>query len=217
MNKYIKRIQAKLSYNGVKVSQPDIKEVYKQLVKDIENPTQEEMDTVTDKFLNGNNSEMVNHSTADSGSPEPQELTLEDQTIDNVVDDSTQESSTEDTALTFDNNFQKAGAIQQVFNDNGIVASDVEMLQMSNSIENTFDNEQAFIIQALTAWENYQLANIEKQRDEVDNKLASIRTNEVVAANQMSESMNATAKFVNDIRARHRENFQQFINGVTKS
>ncbi|NJM23814.1 MAG: hypothetical protein HC907_37040, partial [Richelia sp. SM1_7_0] len=119
--------------------------------------------------------------------------------------------------ITFTNKFEKAGALERVFNDNGIVATDAEMLQMSGSIENTFDNEQAFIVDALGAWESYQLANIEKQSDEVRNKLASIRANEVQAANQMAESMNATAEFIDGIRARHRQDFSEFIERMKRS
>ncbi|NJN13055.1 MAG: hypothetical protein HC815_36085 [Richelia sp. RM1_1_1] len=119
--------------------------------------------------------------------------------------------------IIFTNKFEKAGAIEKVFGESGITANDAEMLQISGTIENTFDNEQAFIVEALAAWENYQLANIEKQSDEVRNKLASIRANEVQAANQMAKSMNATAEFINGVRARHRQEFTSFVERMKRS
>ena len=51
MSKYLKRIQSYLSRKGVKVSQPDIRTIYQNIVSDVENPTIEEIAMVQNHFI----------------------------------------------------------------------------------------------------------------------------------------------------------------------
>ena len=51
MSKYLKRIQSYLSRKGVKVSQPDIRAIYQNIVSDVENPTTEEIVMVQNHFI----------------------------------------------------------------------------------------------------------------------------------------------------------------------
>lgn len=116
--------------------------------------------------------------------------------------------------ITFNNNFEKAGALQKAFDDNGIVASDVESVTISGRLADTFTSHGAFIVEALQAWRNYRLEEEAKETDKVQSLLADIRTDSVVAQNKVNESINATAAFINDLRAKQREEFMNFIEQV---
>ncbi|MBW4505120.1 MAG: hypothetical protein KME64_01155, partial [Scytonematopsis contorta HA4267-MV1] len=51
MTTYTKRIQSRLSRFGINKSLPEIREVYAEVVADIENPTSEEIAAVVESFL----------------------------------------------------------------------------------------------------------------------------------------------------------------------
>jgi hypothetical protein len=50
MNTFIKRLQTRASRKGIKVSMQQVREVYQTVVKDLENPSDEEMDLVLAKL-----------------------------------------------------------------------------------------------------------------------------------------------------------------------
>ncbi|NJO63583.1 MAG: hypothetical protein HC836_36950 [Richelia sp. RM2_1_2] len=209
MNAFNNRVRSRLYKKGYQgFTQIDYEDAAIAIgLADENSPTKEELSKAVDYLIDKQSSQLTETDDSVTVTLRQQENITEEEPM---QDDSKGE-------ITFTNKFEKAGALERVFNDNGIVATDAEMLQMSGSIENTFDNEQAFIVDALGAWESYQLANIEKQSDEVRNRLASIRANEVAAANQMTESMNATAEFINGVRARHRQEFTDFIERMKRS
>lgn len=210
MSVFVNRVRSRLyrkGYQGFSQSDYDEAAIAVELL-DENSPTKEELNKAVDYLIDKQSSQITEReeSRVTVNLPELEKTTEEEPMQD--------ESKGE---ITFNNKFEKAGAIERIFGDNGITASDAEMLQISGSIENTFDNEQAFIVEALTAWESYQLANIQKQSDEIRNRLASIKTNEVAAANQMAEAMNATAAFIDGVRERHRQEFMQFIERMKRS
>ncbi|MBW4513137.1 MAG: hypothetical protein KME64_42655 [Scytonematopsis contorta HA4267-MV1] len=51
MTTYTKRIQSRLSRFGIKKSLPEIREVYAEVVADVENPTEEEIAAIVESFL----------------------------------------------------------------------------------------------------------------------------------------------------------------------
>lgn len=74
MKKHIKVIQSRLYRKGLKVSQPEIKEVYQQMVNDTENPTEQELESMVNYFQsNDSKNELV-----------PQNK-LDEQNMDNIV------------------------------------------------------------------------------------------------------------------------------------
>lgn len=116
--------------------------------------------------------------------------------------------------ITFNNSFEKAGAIQKAFEDNGIVATDVEAVTISGRLADTFTSHNSFILEALQEWREYRLSEESKESDKVRRLLADIRTDSVVASNKINESINATATFINDVRAKQREEFMNFLSQV---
>lgn len=190
-------------------------------VGDIEAATDEELKQAVEYLINKQSSQVVETTVEEQIEDVANENgteAIESQTSnqqEEQVDESAKEESTGE--LSFTNNFEKAGAIDKVFGSSGITASDAEVLQISGNIENTFESEHEFIMQALNAWEQYQLANIDKQFDEVSGKLATIRTNEVSAVNKMAQSMSATAEFIDGVRSQHRDNFTTFIERMKRS
>lgn len=75
MNTFAKRIQSRAKRKGIAVTLPTVREVYQAVVKDLENPTNEEMDIVLDKCLAAS---IEGEEIAIIPQPEVMEITRED-------------------------------------------------------------------------------------------------------------------------------------------
>ncbi|NEP12039.1 MAG: hypothetical protein F6K14_17885 [Symploca sp. SIO2C1] len=84
MDKFIKRIQSRVSRQGIKVTKDQVRAVYSELVKSLETPTEQEIQAVTE-LLCAQNREVENTSIAPQESPQesiqevPQETMLQAQ------------------------------------------------------------------------------------------------------------------------------------------
>lgn len=212
MNKFIKRIQAKLTYKGVKASQPSIKGVYKQLVKDINNPTTDEINAVVERLMGCDDSIATVEQNA-SGISNDTEQTTQIEETEEMINNTPQESN----ELTFTNKFEKAGALEKVFVDNSIVATDTELMAISVDIENDFNSEDDFIVAAIKAWEDYRTQLSQARVDTVQQGLANIRTMEVLADNSIKSSMNATSEFIKVIRSKQNKQYKEFIQKINNA
>jgi len=88
LNTIAKRVQTRLSKQGVKVSLPDIRPVVEQMINDINNPTDQEVLSVVDHFLyNATKLTVINEDIATEELTEVEEtLTHENVDIVNTVD-----------------------------------------------------------------------------------------------------------------------------------
>lgn len=219
MNKFVKRIQSRLSRKDIKVSASEIRAIYTQLVADVEAPTDDEINAVVNSFINPVDSNSTEIQTTETKVTDMQEPDASKESLQEITTEETaqMESTETNESVEFNNNFEKAGAIQQVFTNNGIVASDVELIGISGQIENKFDDHNQFMVTALVAWKDYCLQNNQKNADEVMQLLADIRTNETVHANNINNSMSATAQYINDVRANQKQQFVAFIDRMKNS
>jgi hypothetical protein len=206
MSKFIKRIQTALSREGIKKTYAEIREELNAIASDPNNPSLDDIKQVKES-LSKQSSQITEVREEENQVTE----TLQQQKNITEEEPMNDESKGE---ITFNNNFEKAGALQKAFDDNGIVASDVESVTISGRLADTFTSHGAFIVEALQAWRNYRLEEEAKETDKVQSLLADIRTDSVVAQNKVNESINATAAFINDLRAKQREDFMNFIEQV---
>lgn len=205
MSKFIKRIQSALNREGIKKTYAEIREELNAIATDPSNPSLDDIKKVKESLSKQSSklSEVEEENTVTVKPAEQVDITEEE-----ILQD---ESKGE---ITFNNRFEKAGAIQKAFEDNGIVASDVEAVTISGRLTDTFESHSSFIVEALQAWREYRIEEENKEADKVQRLLADIRTDSVVASNKINQSINATAEFINDVRAKQRDEFMKFIKEV---
>lgn len=205
MSKFIKRIQTALSREGIKKTYAEIREELNAIASDPSNPSLDDIKQVKESL-----------------SKQPSEITEVKEHDNQVTETLQQQKETEEELvqdenkgeITFTNNFEKAGAIQEAFTANGIAATDIEVMGISGEIESKFEDHKLFIVEALKAWRNYQIKNGEQQADEISNVLADIRADAANFTNRTNASMTATADYINELRAKQRQEFMAFIERV---
>ncbi|MGB3654064.1 MAG: hypothetical protein WBA41_23035 [Rivularia sp. (in: cyanobacteria)] len=206
MNLFSSRVKARLYKKGYQgFTKDDYAEAAFAIgLVDENNPTKEELEKAVSHLIDKQTYQLTE-------TDEEVNLMLRQQ------ENTTEEKQIQDETkgeITFANRFEKAGAIQKAFEDNGIVASDVEAVTISGRLADTFTSHNSFILEALQEWREYRLSEESKESDKVRRLLADIRTDSVVASNKINESINATATFINDVRAKQREEFMNFLSQV---
>ncbi len=174
---------------------------------DENNPTKEELEKAVNYLINKQLNQITEVREEDNQIIEPLQQEQKEEEEEPMQDESKGE-------ITFTNNFEKAGAIQEAFTTNGIAATDIEVMGISGEIKNKFDDHKIFILEALKAWRNYQIQNGEQQSDEISSVLADIRTDAANFTNRTNASMTATANYINELRANQRQEFMAFIERV---
>lgn len=206
MNLFSSRVKARLYKKGY---QGFTKDDYAEAALDIglideNNPTKEELEKAVSHLINKQTYQLTETDEEVTKTLSQQENT----TLYKQIQDETKGE------ITFTNNFEKAGAIQEAFTASGIEVSDIEVMGISGDIENKFSDHKTFIVSALKAWRNYQIQNGEQQADEIQGILADIRTDAANFTNRTNASMTATANYINGLRAKQREEFLAFIERV---
>ncbi|MBE9212968.1 hypothetical protein IQ247_09765 [Plectonema cf. radiosum LEGE 06105] len=206
MSKFIKRIQSSLSREGIKKTSAEIREELNAIASDPSNPSLDDIKEVKESLSRQSSqiTEVEEEETKDIGHVN---LSKRDEDEEPMQDESKGE-------ITFTNNFEKAGAIQEAFTANGITATDIEVMGISGEIESKFEDHKTFIVEALKAWRNYQVQNGEQQADEISEVLADIRADAANFTNRTNASMTATANYINELRAKQRQEFMAFIERV---
>lgn len=172
---------------------------------DENNPTKEELEKAVNYLINKQLNQITEVRKEDNQIIEPLQ---QEQNVEEPMQD---ESKGE---ITFSNNFEKAGAIQEALTANGIAVTDIEVMGISGEIESKFEDHKTFIVEALKAWRNCQIKNGEQQSDEISNILADIRVDAANFTNRTNASMTATANYINELRAKQRQEFMAFIERV---
>ncbi len=209
MSVFINRVRSRVyrkGYQGFSQSDYDNAAIAIGLV-DENSPTKEELNKAVDYLIDKQSSQITEARDEQSQVTE----TLQQQKNTTEEEPMNDESKGE---ITFTNNFEKAGAIQEAFTANGIAATDIEVMGISGEIESKFEDHKTFIVEALKAWRNYQIQNGEQQSDEISSVLADIRTDAANFTNRTNASMTATADYINELRAKQRQEFMAFIERV---
>lgn len=192
MIKFVKRIQSRLSRKDIKVSQPDIKTVYTQMVKDLENPTEEEISAVVNHFENQNQGiAEINH-TDDSLEPSVKSLNPSDPPHpDDSESDNSSLTVTDEQRQMVNFKAQSMG-IQLAESQVDVIASQID------TESNSFTETIAQIENALIAYVDYQQSQESTQVESMLNRV----TDRVIEKNRAVNTQLSTGieTFTNRLR-----------------
>lgn len=186
MTTYIKRVQSRLSRQGIKVSLQQIREVYVDMVDNAENPTEKELDAIAQHFIS-NNSKLAppsNDSVGKTGvitSFEESSLTVnEDEEETHPEQTHTHTPSASTLATT---NTQVKGMVNYKASEMGIqlAASEVDVIASKvDASASSFTDTLNQIESALIAYVEYQQTT---EANQVDGMLSRV-TQKVIQKNQ---------------------------------
>lgn len=192
MNTYIKRLQSRLSKDGYKVSLQQLREVYPGMVIDVNNPTDEELETIKQHFMNEQH--LTDAPTTESSEIELSNtantpVTAEPETLADMLTNY-EEVKEETSALTPPSPEMKS-MVSYKASEMGIqlAASEIEVIAAQVETDGlSFTETLKQIEEALTAFIGYQESSEASQVTEMYQRV----TERIVEKNQATASVFAT-------------------------
>lgn len=166
INKVATRIQSRLARKNIRVSLGNIKKVYSENVVNTEKPTDEEIDIITNHFVNELSKPTLSN---DSGESDNKELGLTDDNISNEISnvDLTIEANSDNDGIveisenpqeTYQlaiSNADKQSMITTQSAALGIELTEDEAASIANTIDDVFDDYASFLTQVTSAVKSY--------------------------------------------------------------
>jgi hypothetical protein len=85
----------------------------------------------------------------------------------------------ESTALTFTNDFEKAGIVKSELGKSGIVLSNIESLNIAESMQSNYDSLAQMVLQATQLYKDMIVAKTNKTKQDIQDTLDNIKDIEV--------------------------------------
>lgn len=204
MNTYIKRLQAKASRNGIKLSMAQVREAYKAIVSDVENPQELELQTVMDNLQN-------NYESTGLTIAKPEQTTLEETvTTVKTTEPTTQSKDLVQATVTNIAPTQKE-IIELVEAEFGKESSDTKDKILSTLKGQVFNNarelqttistlknvESQMILQILKDYQQQASKNSDSLREALDNIAAKNRKESEAFLEQFDTDMKEMMSFFN--------------------
>ncbi|UKP01406.1 hypothetical protein [Nostoc sp. UHCC 0870] len=236
-----KRIQSRLSRQGVKVSLGEIRPIYKELVKDTNKPTDEEISAIVEHFMNNATklsviSEELEIDTTATTEEEPETATTGEElaTVDSNVNDVTQLPIIEDdtsneeleTLTQFNNEEveetaialqEKSELVASTANDMGITLSIEEVTAIAENFDYASvnsDYEIAEIESAITAFVQHK-AQVTKQK--ISNMVQGVRETVTRLDHENSQLLNDGLREINNDIKRGTGRFKSQVSTALKA
>jgi hypothetical protein len=195
INKVSTRIQSRLSRKDIKVTLGEIKAVYNQMVADINKPTELEIDSITEHFMN-----QFSKPVAPEQSQEIEPLeTVQNHNVINTSSEVQQQAITppEDNQIVV-SDAEKQSLIATQSIALGFNLTEEETIAVADSIDDVFTDYSSFISSVTNTIKGYIAHKFNTIENDLQNSTTEVREYLTIRTNQLNQKV---SNFTNNIRA----------------